>query len=425
MLSLFDITINLIEAGAIACFVVRSLSFDKGKKICFVCLQIIVFTEICIANIVTMNTDIFAIVYFVSIFAITRVFSTSVSKDIAIISIVCLMITSLANILALFVVSNINLISVTEMISYHPKLFIIAITLSKIFLLIIQLIVSKAFKKIFIESTKYFMEFIVVLLLSRTSFMVLENMLFLQSINQSNIFIAVLLESMIVTLLIYLYYKVQDDNRINLGKLKKSIDITSYKEQFEAIKAYNNEIKVIKHDLKNMMNILKLYIEEDKKVEALNFITKKFDFLDKTSELIETEVDIINMIINNKRLTMDKNKIRFDVSIDLKVHPNVNDFELSSLLGNALDNAIEHIGVKKIIKLDISSFGSQTIFKVSNSIDKSVLALNPRLRTTKEDKNFHGLGIASMKEIVKKYEGSISFSEEDNYFICTIMISGM
>ncbi|MEG0177049.1 MAG: hypothetical protein RR571_02715 [Anaerorhabdus sp.] len=238
MLSLFDISINLIEASAIACFVTSSLSFSKRKKTCFIFLQISIFLGICLANILQANEDLFVIMDLLIIFFITRKFSNSASQDIAIITIVSFMIPSLANISALFVVTSVNSLTVIEMINYYPILFKTAIILSKVFLLFIQYIVSKAYRKIFIESTKFFGEFISILILSRTSFIILENMLFFQTDNQTEIFTAVLLESMIVSLLIYIYYKVQNDNRINLGKLKRYTDITSYKEQFEAVKIY-------------------------------------------------------------------------------------------------------------------------------------------------------------------------------------------
>ena len=65
------------------------------------------------------------------------------------------------------------------------------------------------------------------------------------------------------------------------------------------------------------------------------------------------------------------------------------------------------------------------VFKMciyKKTIDKSVLASNKDLLTTKDNKECHGFGIKNIKGIVDKYKGIIQFDEESGYFICDILI---
>ncbi len=59
---------------------------------------------------------------------------------------------------------------------------------------------------------------------------------------------------------------------------------------------------------------------------------------------------------------------------------------------------------------------------VSNSIETSVLTDNENLETSKKDKELHGIGIKTIKEIVKKYDGMIQFYEEEKEFCCHILL---
>ena len=89
--------------------------------------------------------------------------------------------------------------------------------------------------------------------------------------------------------------------------------------------------------------------------------------------------------------------------------------DLSVLLANFFDNAIEAEkklkGEKEII-FDMRAYKGYLIITIKNLVEKKVLDENGLLQTTKEDKQKHGFGMSSMKEIVEKYEGYLSFSDE-------------
>ncbi len=94
---------------------------------------------------------------------------------------------------------------------------------------------------------------------------------------------------------------------------------------------------------------------------------------------------------------------------------------MSILLSNLLDNAIAGCSISEpSIELTISRKKSLTYIAVCNSIDSSVLENNPELVTNKADSSDHGFGIKSIKNIVKKYEGSVDFKEDNLKFIAEI-----
>ena len=62
------------------------------------------------------------------------------------------------------------------------------------------------------------------------------------------------------------------------------------------------------------------------------------------------------------------------------------------------------------------------VIKIINSCDKKEdkFVLHPK--TSKEDKEFHGWGLPSVMDAVKKYNGTMECLNENGNFIVTIML---
>ena len=61
-------------------------------------------------------------------------------------------------------------------------------------------------------------------------------------------------------------------------------------------------------------------------------------------------------------------------------------------------------------------------FNLKNTIDESVLANNPHLRTTKKNKSSHGYGTKIIRDIARKYHGKYDFYEEEGFFCCSVTL---
>ena len=91
---------------------------------------------------------------------------------------------------------------------------------------------------------------------------------------------------------------------------------------------------------------------------------------------------------------------------------------------NLLDNAIEASQKEDNSELRIriaAERGYHTI-RVKNRITASVLAENPELISSKNEKDLHGFGIPQIKEIVDSYNGMYDFYEEDGFFCVGVFI---
>ena len=102
------------------------------------------------------------------------------------------------------------------------------------------------------------------------------------------------------------------------------------------------------------------------------------------------------------------------------------DIDIYTLFANLLDNAIE-ASLKippenRCITLAVRRQSAFLSIHISNYFSGKLLEENGELITLKEDHNAHGYGSKSVRQIVEKYDGSLSYRNEDNVFTVNILI---
>lgn len=213
----------------------------------------------------------------------------------------------------------------------------------------------------------------------------------------------------------------------NEEKIKMDLLNLQLEQQTQSILEINdkyNAMTKIRHDIKSCLNCATVLIDEKQYDDAKLYLTEIAESkLPQVNPFVTTDSLVVNALLNYKLSVCHEKHIETKCSIV----GNMRDFpelDISMLLSNVLDNAIE--GCKNVknpkVTIDIYDKKNYRIMVVSNTIPCSVLENNPDLVTSKPDKTKHGIGLYNMKDIVRKYEGTIDFFEESNEFVCSIML---
>ena len=145
-----------------------------------------------------------------------------------------------------------------------------------------------------------------------------------------------------------------------------------------------------------------------------------------TSPLVLCDNDIINVILALKHEEMKKHDITFEVNVKCELSDiPVTDRELTSVITNLLDNAMEACIKCETQRKVIITFGKQQgfyIIKVQNSFREDVYIPNSVADafTTKDDKESHGLGLRLINTISKRYDGNFSMYEDDGMVVSVV-----
>lgn len=233
-----------------------------------------------------------------------------------------------------------------------------------------------------------------------------------------------LLIALLNMLLYILMSKMQRDNKVKEEyKLLKSNISAQEKLALETMERYS-EVRTLKHDMKHYLTIAAELISNGQSEEAKSYIESVLDEkIAPAGMVVNTGSAVVDAVINNKISLCSENGISAKCIIDTQFEGS-NDVDISILLSNLLDNAIN--GCDKSnphIELVISKVKSMTYIAVKNSIAESVLLNNPDLKTDKHNKSEHGFGVKSIRQIADKYDGSIEFKEENGVFIAEVWLN--
>lgn len=104
-----------------------------------------------------------------------------------------------------------------------------------------------------------------------------------------------------------------------------------------------------------------------------------------------------------------------DRIITLPEESSIKEMDLVSLTGNLLDNAIEAAVSSGCVTpfVEINSTVSRNIWilRISNSKSADISLDYNNMRTTKKDKNNHGLGIGIVRSLVSLYDGKLNITD--------------
>lgn len=219
---------------------------------------------------------------------------------------------------------------------------------------------------------------------------------------------------------------------IALNKSSRAAEELKLKEQqfkhdvqyAENIRSQYQEIRRIRHDLKQQLATVSGLQSEGKYDKAQKYISEVTKGIDRIEMFMDAGNDFVNAILNSKLSIARSKGIEVLCNFSGKIE-GINEYDLCNLIGNVLDNAIESAekaGDNAAVEVSLFSDKHKMIFTVSNSISESVLKSNPELSTTKDEQDMHGFGVETIKAIAAKYDGNVDFYEENLFFFCRVLL---
>lgn len=208
-----------------------------------------------------------------------------------------------------------------------------------------------------------------------------------------------------------------------IEKLEKEIIAQQseyYRKQLEQIQTSSGIIRSLRHDLLNHILVLQQLAKEKQYQKLEEYIEKLYEHSDIQNTYAESGNITIDSILNFKREEAEQKKIDFQLEIAIPEDWEVDFFDMTVILGNLLDNAIEatcHLNAeKRYIQVRILVEKGILTILVSNSYDGTVLCQEDKIVTKKEDKENHGLGLKNIESTIEKYHGILKKEHAEEMF---------
>lgn len=213
------------------------------------------------------------------------------------------------------------------------------------------------------------------------------------------------------------------------GKIKTEMALLALQneclqENAKDIENMYDTVRALRHDLKNHLLCI-LSMAEERDVEGIKQYTGQLLQQQNTVNklIMFSGSKVLDAIINSKSAAAERAGVRLSAIITTPL-AGISPEDITIILGNALDNAIRAAkdSQRKVVDIHIQPQGAYSSIVIANDIAHPVLSDNPALRTTKNIRYRHGFGIQNMRQAVERNQGLIRFYEQNDRFICDILL---
>ncbi len=245
--------------------------------------------------------------------------------------------------------------------------------------------------------------------------LIMISMDYASNVTESIISIVILL--VINVFVFYFYDELMKSYESKIEKTLLQQQNNAYLKQLEIINQSKENIKAFRHDVKNHALTLKYYIDNYDRDGATGYLDNILDFINYSKEHAKSGNFEIDSLINYKMDLAEKSNIKAEVYLAIPHKLNINPFDLSIVIGNLLDNAIEAAlkAENKFINISIELDRNVLYISISNSYDGNLKLTYSYLETTKDNDN-HGIGISSVQKSIEKYNGTMNIHYDGQVF---------
>lgn len=401
------------------------IQIGEKKRQTYKCIILgaILFESCAIVNIMLSNTVWINAIYNTIIYAVFGIMCFNIKPNKVIFySIILNVICGALEFATIFLIS---VVTKTQPDVYLEKFnfLIIDIAISKSLYLFTCLLLAKVIKKdkvgIKIPIGLFMYPLIVVATLLifwkiSTEYIIQSQLQIILSIISMMLFV-----SIIVLFIIY-QHSLERENDLHL--LQNEIEkIEIEKSYYDILEKQNENLLIYAHDAKKHLSMIKS-LNTNPQIEK--YIGTMTDQLKIYSNTCHSGNHTLDVIIGRYVTECEIKNIDFSFDLHLANFKYIDDYDLVTILGNVLDNAIEAVekSEEKIITLLTEHRNTYDVLIISNSCDIHPVANNKELKTTKQNKTMHGMGIKSVLKTLKKYNSDLEWEYDSvkNVFTLTV-----
>lgn len=196
--------------------------------------------------------------------------------------------------------------------------------------------------------------------------------------------------------------------------------LRSERSQYHRDNAVIDAINIKCHDLKHQIAMIESKLDQ----QELQDIRNAIHIYDNS---IKTGNAALDVVLCNKMLVCTGQQINLTCIADGSLISFLREADIYSLFSNILDNAIDSVGhledvERRLITLTIRREHNFVFIHQENYFDGELTFVDGLPETSKDDKNYHGYGMLSIRTLVEKYNGDLQIKDSDGVYKLDIML---
>lgn len=180
-----------------------------------------------------------------------------------------------------------------------------------------------------------------------------------------------------------------------------------------------------RHDYHNHIQVLKAHMELARYEDAKQYLSMLNDDLSTVDTVIKTGNVMVDAILNSKLTMIREKEIQVDATAVVPQDVPFSGIDLSVLIGNLLDNAMEACAQvankdERFIRIYMDIVKKQLYISVTNSMEGTARRKGLQYLSTKA--GLHGFGLIRIDRIATKYGGFVNRQNEEGVFATEVML---
>ncbi|MEE1012988.1 MAG: GHKL domain-containing protein [Clostridia bacterium] len=216
-----------------------------------------------------------------------------------------------------------------------------------------------------------------------------------------------------INLMLFRFFEAFSD-KIRLKVMEKLAE--QEQENYKVLQQNEDELRALRHDIKNHALMLREYLEHGNTETALTHLRDLEKTFVRVSSVVYTSNPAMDAALNIGARKAQAEGILYKVQIRGAGEIQMDSVDLCSFLSNAIDNAIEGCAgcTEKYIYIEIVFADTNVKIHIENSTCKPNKKTG--FLTTKGDKKNHGFGMRNIKSVVNKYHGFLEYEIKNSVF---------
>ncbi len=231
-----------------------------------------------------------------------------------------------------------------------------------------------------------------------------------------------------MAVLIIIYTNTYRKERARSTAYAKTIE-EQYRQQLyymETLEALIYKLKSERHDFNNHLGVIYGLLETGETDKAMAYGVQLIKAAEEYRSIVNLPYSMIRAMLNYKLSAAEEAGIALRLDIRLPDGLPLNESDITVILGNLLDNAIEACKnvpeEKRYIGLVLTYKPDYLVIQIENPTSTNLPLKDGAYRTTKPDFEDHGFGLSNISYLVRRHNGLMKIEPEAGTFKVSIAL---
>lgn len=210
----------------------------------------------------------------------------------------------------------------------------------------------------------------------------------------------------------------------SVSKCMEELTRETEQEYYDEINRRYLESRKIRHDINNHLLVINTLIETGNVEQAKHYISEVSEQLDLVAMPVKTGRNVLDALLLKKTEQATEKGVNIVFEINTPLHNcSIADYDLCTIFGNVLDNAMEAVNSGDRISVSIGKQHDMFYISCENAFHQELKRKGEKILSTKKDFGSHGFGLTRIKDTAKHYGGDVNITTVNGVFRIEILIN--